>query len=257
MSNSIYVFDLDGTVYLGENPIEGVPETIRALRAEGNAVFFVSNNSSAATETYADRLTEMGIAADSENIILSTDSVIAALRKKNITDTYVVGTTAMCEMLAAAGIEPDADDPTHVVVGFDTELTYEKLRRAGTLLEDGAGFIAAHPDTVCPTPDGNIPDCGAITALFETATGRAPDRVLGKPDPMMLEPVYERTGCDPEDIVVVGDRLSTDIRLANAAGTESVLVLSGDTTDAELAQVEQSAQPTRVLPSAAELLVTA
>lgn len=230
----VFVFDLDGTVYVGERPVEGVPETVGHLRERGASVAFVSNNSSAWKDSYTERLSSMGIAASEAEVVLSTDSVLSFLAERGVTETYVVGTEAMRAAFDRHGIDPTADRPSHVVVGFDRELTYAKVRQATLHLQDGAEFVAAHPDRVCPTPEGDIPDCGAITALLETATGRSPDRVLGKPDPAMLDPVYERTGATPEDVVVVGDRLSTDIELAEAAGVDSVLVLSGDTSRDDL-----------------------
>lgn len=230
----VFVFDLDGTVYVGEQPVEGVPETVEQLRERGVSVVFVSNNSSAWRDSYVERLSSVGVPASEDDIVLSTESVLSVLAEQGVTETYVVGTGAMRAAFDRRGIDPVAASPSHVVVGFDTELTYAKVRQAALHLQDGARFLLAHPDRACPTPEGDIPDCGAIAALLETATGREPDRVLGKPDPAMLDPVYEQTGADPGEVVVVGDRLSTDIGLAEAAGVDSVLVLSGDTSREDL-----------------------
>lgn len=250
----VYVFDLDGTVYLGEQPIEGVPAAIESLRERGAEVFFLTNNSSAGREFYLERLEEMGIDVAPEQLVQSTDSVITTLQAEGVEQTYVLGTTAMRDTFRSHGIDPTSAEPTHVVVGFDTELTYEKVKRATLHLNDGAQFLGAHPDPVCPTPAGAIPDCGSIMALLETATGRCPDRVLGKPDPVMLDPVFERSGCDSEEVVIVGDRPTTDIRLANAAGVDSILVRTGDDGTTRSQEADSATEPTAVLDSAAEIL---
>lgn len=234
----VVVFDLDGTVYFGEQPVDGVPEMIARLRDNGVSVFFVTNNSSMLREACVEQLSSMGVPASEDDVVLSTDSVLSYLTERGVTDTYVVGTEAMRTLFYRHGIHPVAEDPSHVVVGFDAELTYEKVRRATVHIQDGAEFIAAHPDRSCPTPDGSVPDCGAITALVETALDREPDRTLGKPDQMMLEPVYERTGAAPEDVLVVGDRLKTDIGLAEAAGVDSALVLTGDASREDIQVVQ-------------------
>ena len=235
LDKDVYVFDLDGTVYIEDNPINGVSDVINLLRRQGKDVFFLSNNSSKSKQSYIDRLRSMDVNATDAEVILSTDSVIEYLNQRDIDVTYVVGTAEMRFELSNAGIDPVAENPTHVVVGFDRELTYEKLREASRHLTNGAGFIAAHPDRFCPTPEGPIPDCGSIVALLETATGRSPDRVLGKPDPIMLEPIYKRANCSPENTVMIGDRLETDIQMANAEGITSVCVLSGDATEDDIA----------------------
>lgn len=231
-----FVFDLDGTIYLGDRPIEGVAETLERLRESGRDVYFLSNNSSKRKDAYVRRLESMGIPATENNIVLSTDSVTTYLLENDIQDVYVLGTKAMRDEIAHSGVNPNAEQPECVVVGFDKELTYQKLREACLHLEQGAEFVAAHPDRFCPTPEGNIPDCGSITALLETATGRAPSRVLGKPDPVMIEPIYRRSGCSPEDMVIVGDRLSTELRMADSEGITSICVLTGDADEGDVAQ---------------------
>lgn len=252
LNKDVYVFDLDGTVYIEDNPIEGVSNVINCLRSQNKKLFFLSNNSSKSKEVYIDRLQSMDINATNDEVILSTDSVIKFLNQRNIDNVYVVGTAEMQSELYDAGINPAAENPSHVVVGFDRELTYEKLRKASYYLTNGAGFIAANPDRFCPTPEGPIPDSGSIIALLETATGRSPDRILGKPDSMMLEPIYERANCPPAEIVMIGDRLETDIQMANAEGVTSVCVLSGDATEDEIATT--TIKPDFVFDSAAGLL---
>lgn len=243
-------FDLDGTLYLGADLVPGADEVIETLRERGVSVYFLSNNSSGWKTAYAEKLRSLGIPADPAEVILSTDGVIEHLRGTGAT-AYVLGTRAMCGAMADAGIETDAARPDAVVVGFDTELTYEKLKNGSLAIQDGAEFLLAHPDTVCPTPEGMVPDCGSIGALVETATGEAPARVFGKPDPAMVAHVMDDNGLAPADVAVVGDRLETEIRLADRLGCESVCVLTGEAT--RPAVEESSLCPSLVARSVADL----
>ncbi len=296
-------FDLDGTLYLDDDLVAGADRVVDALRAAGTDVYFLSNNSSKWKDDYAARLSDLGISAGPEDVLLSTDGVIdylaadvggaedarggttangGAIVEGEATDdgettaadggaavsdagataprpgeTYVLGTAAMREALADRGVpvtdDPGlgADAPEHVVVGFDTELTYEKARRATLAVRDGATFLQAHPDEVCPTADGFVPDCGSIAAMVERAAERTPDRVFGKPDAAMVDHVVDANGYDPADVLVVGDRLETDVALAENVGCESVCVLTGDATRVG---VERSdVDPTLVVPTVGAL----
>ncbi|MFD1640425.1 HAD-IIA family hydrolase [Halohasta litorea] len=250
-SKDAVFFDLDGTIYLDETPIDGAVDVVDQLRAAGVDVYFLSNNSSRWKPTYADRLASLGIDADPDEIILSTDGVIDYLRTNGIEASYVVGTEAMRGAISEAGIEPAATDPETVVVGFDRELTYEKVAAATLAIREGAEFLVAHGDRVCPTEAGLVPDCGSIAALVETATGREPSHVFGKPSVGMVDHVLEREGYDPSEVVIVGDRLSTDIELAERLGCGSVSVLSGETTRRDIETADQ--QPSLVVDSVGEL----
>ena len=245
-------FDLDGTISLDGEPIDGTPEVVSTLRRRGVDVYFLSNNSSRWKTDYAESLAANGIPAEPDDILLSTDGVIAALEERGVEDVYVVGTEALRGAILDRGIDPTSEEPGAVVVGFDTELTYEKVRRATLAIRDGAPFLLAHPDLVCPTKEGFVPDCGSIGALIEAATGREPAAVFGKPNPEMIERVLEERGLDPDRIAIVGDRLETEVRMAESIGCDSVCVLTGD---ADRATVEESdLNPTLVVRSVADLL---
>ncbi|MFC4448175.1 HAD-IIA family hydrolase [Halorussus aquaticus] len=250
-------FDLDGTVYLDDDLVTGADGVVETLRSRGVDVYFLTNNSSKWKDDYAERLTDLGVPAAEEDVLLSTDGVLQHLRRTDPDGTFVLGTAAMREALTDRGVEvvdrveSGEDAPEAVVVGFDTELTYEKARKATLAIRDGATFLLAHPDAVCPTAEGFVPDCGAIGAMIETATDRSPDRVFGKPNVEMVAPVLDAEGYAPEDVAVVGDRLETDVRLAENVGCESVCVLSGDATRAEVESSDRS--PTLVAPTVAAL----
>ena len=248
-------FDLDGTLYLGEDLVSGAAEVVKRLREHDVAVYFLSNNSSAWRTDYAAKLGSLGIPADPEDVILSTDGVIDYLKRVDATEVCVVGTQSMIDAIRSAGLNTDLDDATeasHIVVGFDTELTYEKTRRATLAIRDGAEFLLAHPDPVCPTPEGLVPDCGAIGALIKTASGEPPARTFGKPNTEMIAGVLEDHDWKPEDVAIVGDRLETEIEMADRLGCESVCVLTGDAT--RVAVEESSVTPTLITSDVSELL---
>ncbi|USZ67818.1 HAD-IIA family hydrolase [Halorussus salilacus] len=260
-------FDLDGTMYLDDDLVDGASELVERLSERGVDVYFLSNNSSGWKDDYAEKLDSLGVPVEQERVLLSTDGVIDHLRRSDAGRVYVLGTEAMREALAGHGVEVvdpgdsgdsgdssdsgDSGDADAVVVGFDTELTYEKAREATLAIRDGATFLLAHPDDVCPTAEGFVPDCGSIGAMIERATDRHPSRVFGKPNPEMVSHVLDAEGYDPADVVVVGDRLETDVRLADNVGCESVCVLTGDADrlDAERSDLA----PTLVAPSVGTL----
>ncbi|WP_227775676.1 HAD-IIA family hydrolase [Haladaptatus pallidirubidus] len=245
-SKEAIFFDLDGTVYLDDELVDDAKARLETLQESGVDVYFLTNNSSRWKDDYVEKLNSLGVECDMNSLLLSTDGVIQFLADTD-DEVFVLGTTAMRDALADHGIETDSDDPDHVVVGFDTELTYKKTREATLAIRNGATFLLAHPDAVCPTAEGMVPDCGSIGALVERATDRKPDRIFGKPNAEMIQHVLDANGYAPEDVVVVGDRLETDVQLAENVGCESVCVLTGDATRAD---VEQSdIDPTLVAPS--------
>ncbi|MFQ6039177.1 MAG: HAD-IIA family hydrolase, partial [Candidatus Aminicenantales bacterium] len=159
------------------------------------------------------------------------------LKDKNLRDLYVVGTASMRQMFEGAGLETDSPSPDCVVVGFDTELTYEKLRKAALLIQNGVEYIVTHPDLVCPTPEGFIPDAGSFVALLEKATGEKPSRIFGKPHREMVSHILKKHGVAPEEVVMIGDRIYTDMELARQIPCDFILVLTGETKREDLARL--------------------
>ena len=232
--------DLDGTVYRGDTLFPWTLEALARLRGLGIGVTFLTNNSARSVDDYAAHLRAMGIEAAPADIHTSGEAAIEHLTaaRPAVRRLFVLGTPSLRDAFAAAGFESAGDnaedEPDAVVVGFDTTLTFERLCRAAHWIARGKPFIATHPDRVCPTDRPTVlVDCGSITAALREATGRAPDAVIGKPDPRMLHGILARHGLEPAELAMVGDRLYTDIRMARAAGALAVLVLSGETTAAE------------------------
>jgi len=235
LKNKHVVFmDLDGTVYLGEKLITGADLFLDYLKENGIHHYFLSNNSSRSKAAYVKKLSRLGIQTDVDHILLSTDGVIEYLLGQGIKDVYVVGTQSMKDMFQEAGIQVTSSNPVYVVLGYDTELTYEKLRISALFLQNNVPLIATHPDLVCPTPEGPVPDVGAMLALFDKATGVKPERIFGKPNPEMITHVFKRHNVGPEDAVMIGDRIYTDMELANRVPCDFILVLSGEAKRSDL-----------------------
>ncbi len=252
LNKQVVFLDLDGTIYMGDALIPGAEEFLKYLKDKGIFFYFLSNNSSRSKADYVKKLSNLGISTGKENIILSTDGVIEYLSANRIRDIYVVGTKSMKEMFILAGFNVESRSPSYVILGFDTELTYEKLKTAALFIQDGVDLIATHPDLVCPTPEGFIPDAGSMLALFEKATNKKPLKIFGKPNPEMISHILKKHSITPKQAVMIGDRIYTDMELARRVGCDFILVLSGETQKEDLAYIER--QPTLVVESVAALI---
>ncbi len=244
--------DLDGTIYHGRELIPGSVDFLTRLERRGIRRFFLSNNSSRSTDQYVEKLQNLGIPVESDEILLSTHDLIAWLNGQDVTQTYLVGTEGMSSMIEAAGIDTQSNTPEYVVLGYDTEITYDKLEIASVHLHAGVPLVASHPDIVCPDPRGGLPDTGAFLALFEATTGVVPEHICGKPNPGMILHKIEELGLHPSQCAMFGDRLYTDIEMGNRAGVRAVLVLSGEATRDDLSHCPQN--PDLVVESVAEIL---
>jgi len=244
--------DLDGTIYLGGKPIDGALEFLERLKVRGIKRFFLSNNSSKSVDQYLEKLTKMGISASSEDILLSTHDLLSWLKREGVTETYLVGTEGMGDMLREDGVRTASKEPQYVVLGYDTEITYEKLSMASIYLHNGVPMVASHPDMVCPSPDGGLPDTGAYMELFEATTGVRPAHVCGKPNAGMILHKIEELGLKPSRCAMVGDRLYTDMEMADRAGVHGILVLSGEATASDADAANQT--PSLIVDSVASLV---
>lgn len=239
------ILDLDGTVYLGHIPIAGAVNFIQKHWNDTD-FYFLSNNTSKSPQTYIDRLNNMGIPARPEQLLSPVTPLVAFLRANNISRAYPVGNTDFQRDLGSRmpELEQTHVDAQAVILAYDTDLHYEKLAKSALLLQKPHTlFLATHPDLVCPSPEGPLPDVGSFIELYHTATGRRPQHIFGKPDPVVLAPLLEKY--DRKDMIMVGDRLSTDKKLAENAGIDFALVLSGEATVEDLAR--ENKQPSVVL----------
>ena len=239
--SQLFLFDLDGTIYLGNELIDGARELLSLLKKQGKSYCFLTNNSSKSPGAYLDKLSGFGITVNPENLVTSTDVLIYYLnRAMPRASLYPVGTKALEEELRKAGfnlVHEYRDDPLvdSVVVGFDTTLHYQKLFEATRYIRKGVPYIATHPDLNCPLEEGvQMPDCGAIIAFIEASTGIAPAEIAGKPNPLVIDYLVETRGLKRNRAAIVGDRLYTDIQLGKNGKIRSILVLSGETTKEDL-----------------------
>lgn len=251
-NKKIVFLDMDGTIYLGEKLIQGTKGFLSALKNKGIKYYYLSNNSSRSKADYVDKLKHLGILASTEEIILSTDGVIDFLCSRKIDKTYVVGTLSMKEMFIQAGIEVDSQTPSYIILGFDIELNYKKIKTAALLLQSGIPMLATHKDLVCPTQEGPIPDVGAMLALFKEATGKTPEKIFGKPNTEMLDYIIKKHEATADELVIIGDRIYTDMEMANQIGCDFILVLSGETKKKDLPQLKS--QPALVVDNLGQLL---
>ena len=227
-----YVFDLDGTVYLGEELLPGAGETLAALKERASVVYLTNKPLETPTD-YAAKLTRLGVETRPEQVISSTDALLLYLRRHAPeARLFVVGEKPLVRLLELAGYEvaQESGGVGVVVVSFDRTFDYRKLKVAFDAVRGGARIVATNPDAYCPTPDGGgLPDCAAMLAAIEASTGARAEAIVGKPSPHMAAALLERLGVPARDTLLVGDRLATDVRMANEAGMTSALVLTGAT----------------------------
>jgi 4-nitrophenyl phosphatase len=237
------LLDLDGVVYEGRNVIPEAPRFFERLRRAGWPLQFITNNSSATPEQFADRLESMGIPTAPSDVLTSAIATADFLRKRSPEGgrAYVIGEQGLREAVESAGFEIVEDQPDFVLVGLDRGLDYHKLTVAIRGVMAGATFIGSNPDTTLPAEDGLIPGAGSTQAAIRAATGVTP-LIIGKPEPTMTIMALERIGLIPAETASIGDRLDTDILGGHRAGTPTILVLTGISTreEAERAEVRPS-----------------
>ncbi len=238
-----FLLDMDGTFYLGENLIDGSLEFLAKLEATGRSALFLTNNSSRSAAHYVQKLTRMGVRAPFLNVLTSGQAAARyALSAFPGKKAYLLGNRSLRAEMQEMGVPLSDDDPDYVLIGYDTELDYQKMWRVCDLVRAGLPYVATHPDFNCPTETGFAPDIGAIIAFIKASAGREPDLIIGKPYAGIVEDALRVTGLPKEALAMVGDRLYTDIATGVRFGMTSVLVLSGETDQGMLAASE--IQPT-------------
>ena len=255
-SKKLYLFDMDGTLYLGDRLFDFTKELLETLKKTGRSYLFMTNNSSKSVEDYVTKLEKLGISATREEFMTSSQATAYYLHKHHEGQKlYVCGTASLKAELRREGfaVTENPEETECIVMGFDTELTFKKLHDVSYLLltRENIPYIATNPDYVCPTEFGAVPDCGSVCDMIFNATGKRPV-VIGKPSSLMPRLAMEKLGVGPEETCVVGDRIYTDVKSGLNAGITSILVLSGETTQKIL---EESAEkPHLVLPDASVIL---
>ena len=251
----LWLLDMDGTVYMEDRIFDGTLELLAAIRARGGRYVFITNNSSKSVADYLNKVRAMGIPAGEEDFFTSAQAAVLLLRERfHGAKVYCQGTASLVRELREAGIDvTEAVEPVDLVLlGFDLELTSEKLRRTCQILTEqkAVAYYATNPDLVCPVSFGYVPDCGSMSVMIRNATGRYPT-FIGKPEPTMIRIVMEQFGCTPEETVVVGDRVYTDIASGFRACVDTIGVLSGEASLADYRNTETP--PTYLFRDVAEI----
>lgn len=225
----LFVLDMDGTFYLGDQILDGALSFIEEVKKAGKDFLFFTNNASTRPEVYIEKLAGMGCFIGRDQIMTSGDVMIRFLKAEHPgKSVYLLGTDPLFDSFKEAGIVLTQENPDIVIASFDKTLTYEKLTKACTFIRGGALFLATHMDINCPVQGGFIPDCGAICAAISLSTGAAP-RYVGKPFKETVDMVIDKTGYARERVTFVGDRLYTDVATGVNNGAHGVLVLTGET----------------------------
>lgn len=226
-----FALDMDGTIYLGEQWIDGALDFLHRIEETGRSYVFMTNNSSKNAAVYVDKLHRMGLDAGADKIVTSGQATIYYLKKHfSGAKVFLLGNSMLQEEFAQAGIVLEEDNPDVVVTAFDTSLDYQKMCKVCDHVRSGLPYLATHPDYNCPTETGFIPDAGAIHAFIHASAFRFPDRIIGKPNEDIIEYLATRVQMQRDKIAMVGDRLYTDIAAGRNNGLKSVLVLSGEAT---------------------------
>lgn len=250
-----YIFDLDGTVYLGEALLPGAGEAITALRARGKRTVFLSNNPAHTRGAYADKLTRLGLPTKAEDVVNSSVVMVDFLRREMPgARLFVVGEDALKGELEAAGfrLTEEAGETEVVIASFDRTFSYGKLQIAFDAIRAGARFFATNGDRYCPVPGGGQPDAAAMIAAIEACTNTRVEAIVGKPSRYMTDAILHLIGLPPKVCIMTGDRLETDVLMGIQAGMGSALVLTGATTR-EMAE-RSEIKPQFVIESLRELL---
>jgi HAD superfamily hydrolase (TIGR01450 family) len=235
-----FALDMDGTIYRGDTLFATTQPFLELLNELEIGYTFLTNNPSKSVNDYLASLAAKGISATEDQLYTSTQATIEFLQEEypQFKRLFVVGTPSMCQEFSDAGFDLMPDSPTTepdaVVIGFDLTLTYAKLCRASWWISEGKPYFGTNPDRVCPTDQPTVlVDCGSLLACVQTATGRPPQKVFGKPDPSMIHGILHHHGLQVSEVAMVGDRLYTDVAMARAAGALGILVLTGETTKEE------------------------
>ena len=254
-SKKLFLFDMDGTLYLGDRLFDFTIELLQEIRRTGGKYLFMTNNSSKSVADYIKKLEKLGISSTREDFITSSQATAYYLHKHHEGQRlYVCGTESLKEELRWEGfaVTEKVEETDCIVMGFGTELTFRKLHDVSyLLLTRELPYIATNPDLVCPTEFGSVPDCGSVCGMIFNATGKKPV-VIGKPSPLMPQLAMDRLGYSKEETCVIGDRIYTDVKSGLNAGITGILVMSGETTPEILA--ESPDKPHLVLESAKEIL---
>jgi len=229
-NKKLFIFDIDGTISLDNRLFKRTKDVFEKLYSQGKSIYVITNNSSKLPSHYIANLEKSGLDTAKIKLITSLDIALGYLEDNGFGNIYFAANEQVGEYILSKGFKYDEENPSCILLTFDTELNYKKLLKITELLHKNVPYFVTHTDFVCPTDLGYfVPDVGSFMALIEATTGKRPDKAFGKPESYGIEKALKETGLSIADTIVFGDRLYTDIELGNRAGATSVLVLSGET----------------------------
>lgn len=255
---TLVILDMDGVIYCGNKPIEGTARAVAFLRGLGKKVIFLTNNSENPRFYYVQKLRRMGIPVGEKDVITSGQVAAEYIRRRDPqAKVFVIGGEGLVEEITRAGLRlVPPDKAGYVVVGIDQQLTYEKLKDGLRAILSGAKFIATNQDRIYPTENGFLPGAGAVVAALERSSGRKPDVVIGKPSPYIIRYVLRTVEAKPNEAIIIGDQIETDIKAGKRMGLFTVLVLTGVATKEDVEKVKGTKNaPDFVLGSLAEVVL--
>lgn len=228
------ILDMDGVLWRADQPIGNLPAIFDLIEQKGMRFTLATNNSTRTVGMYQEKLRKFGVDVQAHQVITSTVATASYLKSKypNGGAVHIIGEEGLINTLNEAGFKHTDSDVLAVVVGLDTTISYEKLRRATLLIRHGAPFIGTNPDKTYPTPEGQAPGAGSLLAALQASTGISP-LIIGKPKPEMFTQAMISMGTSPTETLVVGDRLETDILGGQNANCRTAIVLSGVTAEHE------------------------
>ena len=226
----IFFIDRDGTLTLGNNIIDGSIDFLNKLKKTNKIFYVLTNNSSKTANEHLEKFNKIGLNLRKKNVVVSIQPAIAYLKKHKIKQIFWVANKSVSKYLFKEGFIFNGNDPQAVLLTYDNELTYKKIEKLTCLVRQGIPYYATHEDIVCPTANGSIPDIGTFIKVIEMTTGVLPNKIFGKPNKSFIDPILEKYKLTYNDAVIIGDRLYTDIKMAENSDITSVLVLSGETT---------------------------
>lgn len=239
-NKTVFFLDRDGTLTLENNLLGMVDELFIKLKEKNVHFYCLTNNSSKTKKEHLNIFTDLGVDIEENQLIVSTDSLIHHLKNNGLLKIYLIANANVTEHFKNEGFLITDKNPDALVLTYDTEINYDKFKKATYLINADIPYFATHLDIVCPTPKGSIPDIGTFIKVLEMTTGKTPSEIFGKPSKNLINAILKEEGFEYKDCVIVGDRLYTDIALATGSEMTSILVLSGETQreDVEFSKIK-------------------
>jgi NagD protein len=229
----IFFLDCDGTLALGDRLINGAKDFLQLLKDKQKFFYILTNNSSKTPSQHLAKFQRLDLDVKLNNVLVSSQSALEYFAQNEIRNIFWLANEAVTEFIINSGFKYTEDEPQALLLTYDDTINYEKLKKFIALIRAGLPYYATHLDIVCPSPEGFLPDIGTYIKLIEMTTGQLPLKTFGKPNKSFIDPILKKHNLNYNDAVIIGDRLYTDIKLAENSSITSVLVLTGETNESD------------------------